>query len=164
MRCGHSSRRGRNNIQGRPESLHYFPIHVSYTRNEVRGIPHKTFQFVSMDMPNTNARLNLQPRGERYQLVFFYLPTQVFAVLTINIIEVYDWLLMAHLVMHCLNQGIVHVYLSTRGSAKQFNSDPQTYCSPFWKSIIAWGTKHPCLTQAHPPILVDANCLLLLLA
>ena len=115
-----------------------------------------------MDMPNTNARLNLQPRGERYQLVFFYPLTQVFAVLTINVIEVYDWLPMAHSVMHCLHQGIVHVYLPTCRSAKQFNSDLQTYCSPFWKSTIAWGAKHPCLAQAQPPIPVDANCLLLL--
>jgi len=42
------------------QRVHYFPIHIAYSRNEIRGIPHETFQLMSMDMPYyTNARLNL---------------------------------------------------------------------------------------------------------
>ena len=96
----------------RPKGLHDLSVDSSCAFDEVRSISDEATVLMSMYMPQADPRYDLQFFSNLQVIVFINTLSEVFVVLTINVIECQDSSDSLHVMFQSLAQSIVHVHMS----------------------------------------------------
>jgi hypothetical protein len=100
-----------NEVERRPESLHDLSVDPSGTLDEVGSISDITAVLMTMNVPQPDARNNLQSSMNGQIRVVPHALVKVLVILTVYVVESERSGDAVHVVLQCFAQSIVHIHL-----------------------------------------------------
>src|SRR6267154_6114656 len=107
----HSPRRGRYNIERRPQGLHDLAVYSGSALNEVGRIPNIAAVLMAVHMPQPYPRIDVQTPWERYMPAVLHPESEVLVILAVDVIEGHGATEAVGVIAQSIAERIVHIHL-----------------------------------------------------